>query len=248
MAAFFESVDVVSVTSPASSHAPWVLAALAAGKAVYVEKPLATTPQDADAILAAAASTGLCVACGFLERAALIACGLSRVEERPLRMEAVREASPSPRNLDVSVAMDLMIHDLDLALWLGGGEPFAVEAEGRSLVSEQADEIAAEASFDNGFTARFEASRVAKAPRRSLRLFFSCGEVEIDLLEGRARGPERFGLIADFGATPEGADRLAASLQAFVGAVRGQGSPLATAADGARALDLALAVEHGLSV
>ncbi len=244
--AFLETVDVVSITAPAAAHGPWALTALKAGKPLYVEKPLAATPREADAILAAAARQSLVVACGFLERAALIACGLGRPQDRLLAFEAVRRAKASPRNLDVSVALDLMIHDLDLALWLGGGAPFAVEAEGRCIFSDQPDEMTAEVTFDDGLVARFSASRAADAPERTLRLTFASGVVEIDLLAGVARGPRQLNLDPRFGETPMGKDRLAASLAAFTGAVRGEGAPLADAADGARALDLALAVEHAL--
>ena len=84
---------------------------------------------EADAIAVEASRRGLVVACGFLERAAFQAMGLFDAPEAPLSLEAVRVGVASPRNLDVSVVLDLMIHDLDLALALGRGEPFAVEGE-----------------------------------------------------------------------------------------------------------------------
>jgi predicted dehydrogenase len=243
---FLAAVDVVSVTSPADSHVHWALAALKAGKSVYVEKPLATDLSGADAIVAEAARRGLIAACGFLERAALGASGLLRAPERPLRLEAVRRGVASPRNLDVSVVLDLMIHDLDLALALAIGSPFAVEAEGCCVRNEFADEAQAEITFDDGFTARISASRVAETPERRLTLVYPTGEVVIDLLAGILTGPPSFDLHPRFGETPAGRDRLGASLQAFLGAVRGEGAPLADARDGARALDLALAVEQAV--
>ena len=106
------------------------MAALRAGAAIYVEKPLATDLETADRIAAEAAGRGLVVACGFLERAAARALGLFDLPRPPLRIEARRFGLPSPRNLDVSVVLDLMIHDLDLALCLARSAPFAVEAEG----------------------------------------------------------------------------------------------------------------------
>jgi len=245
-AEFLAGVDVVSITSPADSHAHWALAALKAGKSVYVEKPLATHPAGADAIVAEAARRGLVAACGFLERAALRASGLLSVPEKPLWLEAVRRGGASPRNLDVSVVLDLMIHDLDLALTLASGAPFAVEADGCCVRHELIDEAQAEVTFDDGFTARFTASRVAETPERRLAVVYPAGEVAIDLLAGTLTGPGSFDLDSRFGETSAGRDRLGASLEAFVGAVRGEGRPLADARDGARALDLALAVEQAV--
>jgi len=243
---FLAAVDIVSVTSPADSHVHWALAALKAGKSVYVEKPLATDLNGADAIVAEAARRGLIAACGFLERAALGASGLLRAPERPLRLEAVRRGVASPRNLDVSVVLDLMIHDLDVALALATGAPFAVEAEGCCVRNELADEAQAEVTFDDGFMARFASSRVAEAPERRLNVVYPSGEVAIDLLAGTLTAPPSFHLDARFGETAAGRDRLGASLEAFLAAVRGEGAPLADARDGARALDLALAVEQAL--
>jgi predicted dehydrogenase len=244
---FLAAVDVVSVSSPADSHVHWALAALKAGKSVYVEKPLATDLAGADAIVAEAARRGLVAACGFLERAALGASGLLAAPERPLRLAAVRKGVASPRNLDVSVVLDLMIHDLDLALALAPGAPFAVEAEGCCVRNALCDEAQAEVTFDDGFTARFSVSRVADAPERRLTVVYPSGEVVIDLLAGTLTGPPSFNLDPNFGETPAGRDRLGASLQAFIDAARGEGAPLADAEDGARALDLALAVEQALN-
>jgi len=96
MAAFLAAVDVVSVASPASQHAGPALAALGAGKPTYVEKPIATNLEDADAILGAAGRGGLILACGFLERAAFRAMGLFDIPEKPRRLEAVRAGPAQP--------------------------------------------------------------------------------------------------------------------------------------------------------
>jgi predicted dehydrogenase len=243
--AFFAAVDLVSIASPASSHAAWALAALSAGKSVYVEKPLATDLAETDAIAGAAAAAGAVVACGFLERAAFEAMGLFGVPQAPLRLEAVRVGTPSPRNLDVSVVLDLMIHDLDLALAVGAGEPLAVEAEGAFGAAGSLDEAQAEVVFDDGFTASFLASRAGEAPRRAMRLVYPSGELSIDFLTGAFENTTPFALDANFAATPAGSDRLAASLGRFLAAVRGEASaPMAGLEDGAKALDLALAVQH----
>jgi predicted dehydrogenase len=242
-----EAVDLVSVASPAHTHAAVVLKALEAGRPVYVEKPLAVDLSEADAIAAAGARAGLTIACGFLERAAFEALGLFDVPEPPLALEAVRLGVPSPRNLDVSVVLDLMIHDLDLALALARGEPVAVEGEGACVINNQIDWARAEATFDDGFTAVFHASRVAAAPERTLTIVYAAGAVKIDLLGGGVQNTTPFALDPAFAATPGGRDRLGASLHAFLRAARGEiPRPLADAADGVRALDLALAVQQAV--
>src|SRR3569623_1119646 len=125
----FKACDIITVAAPATTHAAAALAALKAGKSVYVEKPLAATLEDADKLLALAAKSGLVLACGHQERVVFRAMGLFAVPEKPLRLEAVRRGTPSPRSQDVSVVLDLMIHDIDLALALTDAEPLAVEAE-----------------------------------------------------------------------------------------------------------------------
>ncbi|HEY2051288.1 MAG TPA: Gfo/Idh/MocA family oxidoreductase [Caulobacteraceae bacterium] len=238
---FLAAVDIVSIASPAVTHAEWVLAAVRAGKPVYVEKPLAVALDDAEAIVREADRRRLVVACGFLERIALSAIGLLGAPEAPVRIEAIRRGAPSPRNLDVSVVLDLMIHDLDLALTMGAGEPYAVEAEGG------ADEARAEISFDDGLVATIEASRIAEVPQRRLLVAYPSGEVDIDLLAGTLCSTAPFPVEAGFAALPEVRDRLGASIGGFLAAVRGDAPrPVASALDGLRALDLALAVEQAL--
>jgi predicted dehydrogenase len=241
MEALLAAVDVVTVASPAIHHAEGVLAALKAGRHVYVEKPLAVTLDDADKILALAAQRGLVVAVGHQERVVSQAMGLFDIPEQPLRLEAVRRGTPSTRNLDVSATLDLMIHDIDLALTLVDGEPLAAEAEG------DADQASAEITFETGFVASFAVSRVAEARDRRTRIVYPSGEVAIDFLARTFSNTTPFELNADFADTPAGRDPLGVSVQGFLDAVAGRSPrPVVTADEAARALDLALAVEQAL--
>jgi len=248
--AFLAAVDVVTVATPAVHHAKVGLAALRAGKPVYSEKPLAVTPDDADALVAAAAKAGAPLACGHQERVVFQAMGLLDIPEQPLRLEAVRRGAPSDRNLDVSVVLDLMIHDIDLALALCDGEPVTVEGEGAitrsaSLANPSLDWVKAEATFDNGFTAVFDSSRVAEARDRTMKVVYPSGEVEIDFLARTFRNTTPFPLIENFTETPAGKDPLGQSVAGFLKAVRGEAPrPVVTGEEAARALDLGLAVEQ----
>jgi predicted dehydrogenase len=243
--AFLERVDAVSITSPAITHAEAALRTLRGGKAAYVEKPLAVSMDDAEALIAAARQTGRPLAVGHQERMVFKAMGLLDAPEKPLRLQAIRRGTHSPRNLDVSCVLDLMIHDLDLALTLSGGEAMSVEAGGRILHGPLFDEVRAEAIFDDGLVALFEASRIAEARERRMLVVYPSGEVEIDFLARTFRNTTPFALDPEFNETPVGKDPLGAALGAFVAAARGEVDHLPAAAEeGARALDLALAVEQ----
>ena len=244
---FLEAVDVVTVASPASVHIEGALAALKAGKPVYIEKPIAISLADADKIMVEAAKQGLVVACGHQERVVFQAMGLFDIPEQPLRLESIRHGTPSERSLDVSVVLDLMIHDLDLALSLSTAQPVAVEGEGVVDFSGGWDQARAEVTFDDGFTAVFDSSRMALERKRSMKLVYPSGEVEIDFISRKFRNTTGFALNEDYADAPAVKDTLATSVEGFLAAVRGDAPrPIVTADEAARALDLALAVEHAL--
>ena len=247
LATFLAVVEVVTVASPAIHHAAGAVAALKAGKPVYVEKPLAVTLRDADQIIDQAAKAGLVVAAGHQERVVSELIGLLNIPEQPLRLEAVRHGPPSERSLDVSVVLDLMIHDLDLALSLTKGEPLTVEAQGVIDFSGGWDQAAAEVTFDNGFICRFDASRMAPERKRTMKLVYASGEVEIDFVTRAFRNTTPHQLNADYAAATAFKDPLGASVAAFLDCVRGRRPrPIVTAQEAAKALDLGLAVEQAL--
>jgi len=244
---FLEAVDVVTVASPASVHIEGALAALKAGKPVYIEKPIAISLDDADKIMAEAARQNLVVACGHQERVVFQAMGLFDIPEQPLRLESIRHGTPSERSLDVSVVLDLMIHDLDLALSLSSADPLTVEGEGTVDFSGGWDQARAEVTFNDGFTAIFDSSRMALERKRSMKLVYPSGEVEIDFISRKFRNTTGFPLNADYADTPAVKDTLATSVAGFLAAVRGEAPrPIVTAQEAIRALDLALAVEQAL--
>jgi predicted dehydrogenase len=237
-----EMSEAVVIATPAQSHADLTLRAVAAGKCVYVEKPLATTGASARALADAAAARGVVLACGHQERLAMGAMGLFDTPERAFRIEAVRRGTPSPRSRDVSCVQDLMIHDLDLALVLAASPVVEVDAVG------DYDTVRAGVRFENGLTALLEASREAEERSRTMRVFYATGIVEIDFLEPSFRNPTYFDLNSRFAETTAGRDPLGESLKAFLAAIRGEGSPAATGEAGALAVELAEAVERAAGI
>lgn len=232
-------VDVVTVASPGETHAALAGRVLDAGRHVYVEKPLATTLDAAEALVQHAERRRLVLACGHQERVVFSAMGLLGAPETPLRIESVRRGTPNARNRDISCVLDLMIHDLDLVLALGAGAPLAVEAEGGF------DEVRAEVAFSAPMHAAFEASRIAERRERRMRIDYPSGEVIIDFLAPAFENHTAFALNPDFAATPAGHDPLGASIAAFLAAVRGEADrPFVAGEEGLAALELALRVEH----
>jgi len=245
MDAFLEAVDLVTVACPASSHAAVAVTALARGRHVYVEKPLANSIEEAQVLVTAARDAELVLACGHQERAVFRAMGLLGLPERPLRLEAVRRGGFTGRSLDVSCVLDLMIHDIDLAMTLDPTPLARVEADGVVTAGPFADQVQAELEFAGGMVALLEASRMADRRERTMRVIFPSGEVEIDFLARTFTDTTPFGLNADFATTPAGRDPLGASVAEFVAACRGEiARPLVTGEEAVRALDVALDVDR----
>ena len=242
---FLDSIDLLTIASPASSHAGIAAAALARGIHVYVEKPLADNARQARQLVSAARTARCVLACGHQERAVFRAMGLLGLPERPVRIEAVRRGVFTGRNVDVSCVLDLMIHDIDLAMALNPSKVTEVDADGVKATGPFTDQARAELTFEDGMTALFTASRMARRRERSMRVVFPSGEMRIDFLARAFTDTTPFGLNAGFASTPEGRDPLGASIADFVSAVGGNvDRPLVTGEEAARALDVALNVDR----
>ncbi|MBI1339688.1 gfo/Idh/MocA family oxidoreductase [bacterium] len=245
--ALADACDAIVVASPASTHAMVARKALEAGRHTLVEKPLALTGVEARALARLAADTGVVLQVGHQERLVFAAMGLMSTPERPRRIEAVRAGprSPDGRCEDVSVVFDLMIHDLDLAAELFGGEASTASAYGRSAHTERLDEATAELVFPAG-TARLTASRCAPARRRQMRIDYPSGRVEIDFLTREVINDTPFDIRVDVSETLP--DPLKAADEAFLAAITGGAASPITGGVGARAAGLAELVETSAAV
>lgn len=241
---FLAAVDVVTVATPARWHGGLALRAVEAGKHTLVEKPLAITRGEGEAIIAAARARSLTLAVGHQERLVFETMGLLSVPERPTLVEAVREGPWSGRGDDVSVTLDLAIHDADLARRLVAGAPTTVRATGKRVKSAHFDSIESETQFDGGAVVRLAASRVADARRRAMRIAYPSGEVEIDFVARTFRNATPFALDAGFADTPVGKDPLGANVARFLDAAAGAAPrPAVTGEEALAALELILAID-----
>ena len=242
--AFLAAVDIATIATPARAHGELALRSLAAGKHTLVEKPIAVTLPEAAAVVAMASARGLTVAFGHQERLVFEVMGLLAVTEKPLLIEARREGPWSGRGADVSVTLDLAIHDADLAMCLMGAAPAKVMARGRVAKSALFDTIEGEATFANGAIVRLCASRVADARRRTMRIVYPSGEVNIDFVARTFANTTPFTLDAGFAETPVGRDPLGANVARFLDAVTGKvARPAVTGAEALAALDLVLKID-----
>ena len=240
---FLDGLDVLTIAAPAFAHFRLAAAAIDAGVHVYCEKPLASSLEHAQVLVERAEAAGLVLACGHQERAVFAAMGLFAAGERPVRIEAVRRNSFSGRNMDVSVVLDLMIHDLDLALALGARGDLRLSGEGASTRDGGRDRCRAALRI-GGTEVVLDADRDAPERERTMRLVYPSGAVEVDFLARTFRNDAGLSLNPDFAETAEGRDPLGASVTAFLDAVRGDVErPLATGSEARDALALALAVE-----
>ena len=254
--------DAVIVAAPAEAHYDLATRALRAGKHVLVEKPIAATLAQADEMAAVAKERGLVLQVGHLERFSAAYQAMAGRIGAPLYIEATRIAPFKPRGTDVSVILDLMIHDLDLVLALIDSEIESVDAVGAPVASPHEDISNARLRFRNGAVATITASRISPRTERRMRIFaqnsYMAADFSARTLTVIARAPGDGVLppsqqpvpgVAGFGIEDvswEDQDSLAAEHAAFVASVLDGAPVLVDAAVGRRALAAALAVGESM--
>ncbi len=253
--ALLAACDAVVIAAPAEAHFPLADAALRAGRHVLVEKPIAGTLAEADALGGLAAARGLVLQVGHLLRFSSEHRAISSRMRRPLYIDCVRIAPFKPRGTDVSVILDLMIHDLDLVLALVDSPITGVDAVGAAIASAHEDIANARVRFANGCVAAITASRISLKTERKMRLFSQEGYMSVDfagrklMMIGRERG---LPLPGTGGGRLEEIswkdhDALEAEQSAFIAAVLDGAPVLVDAAAGRRALAAAIAVGESMA-
>ena len=251
-----EAAEAVIVAAPTRFHFALGRAVLEAGRHLFMEKPIAATLAEADALAEMAAQRGRVLQVGHIER---FSAAFRAVVEAPggdaaQSWEAVRAAPFRPRSLDVSVVLDLMIHDIDLVLTLAREEPSAVEAVGARVMSDHPDFAVARFRFPSGRAAVITASRVSVTMERRLRVLGREGEMAVNFLDRslvamRRGGAEALETMPGFGLDRSNwtdHDSLEAEQAGFAAACLDGVAPVVDAAAGRRALAAALAVEAAI--
>jgi len=263
--ALLDGVQAVTIAVPTPAHFAVAAPALERGLHVLVEKPIAATLDEADALLAIAKRTGAVIQTGHIERFNRAVRGALPYVESPRFIESDRLAPFNPRGSDVAVVLDLMIHDIDLVRTFVGGGVTSVSAVGVPVLTPFVDIANARLTFDSGAVANITASRVSRERMRKLRIFQQSGYLSLDLAAGTGeiyrlrRDVDLAALVRDARGTqaiesyveriaidaPEG-EPLRLELEAFVRAVVGDGPPPVTGDDGREALAVALTIVHDI--
>lgn len=167
-----ERVDVVSVCTPASDHHDSVMKAFDSGVHVLVEKPIASDSADGERMVLRAGETGLVFQVGHIERFNGTFAAVRRLVNRPLFIESHRLGTFTPRGTDVSVVVDLMIHDIDIVLTILEGDSLEdLRASGAGVLTGSPDIVNARLEFASGCVANLTASRISREPMRKIRFF-----------------------------------------------------------------------------
>jgi predicted dehydrogenase len=244
-------VAAASVAVPTAAHSEVAVPLLEAGIDVLVEKPLARSLQEADAILAAAAGSSRLVMVGHSERFNPAVLALARAVKQPRFFEIHRLAAFTARSTDIDVILDLMIHDLDLLLHLDGTEAVAVDAVGVRALTDRIDIANARITMASGCVANLTASRISAESLRRIRVFQERTYLACDTGKGEV---ERFRLVAQDGKPQivhdrlevEPAEPLALEIGAFLDSVRTRGTPAVDGVQARRTLALAHRVREAI--
>lgn len=264
-----DAVQAVSIVTPTTEHHVTGMAALAKGRHVLMEKPVAATVEQAEELVAAAERAGVVLQTGHIERFNRAVRAAAPHLARPRYIESDRVAPFGVRGSDVAVILDLMIHDLDLVLSLVKEPVRDVRASGIGIVTPSVDIATARIEFESGAVANLTASRMARDRVRKLRIFQQTGYLSLDLSSGSGEflrlkpdallkymmlqaggAPAAAPDINDFVEqlaleAPEG-DALQLELASFVRAAKGEEAVAVSGREGLDALRLAFRVMEAM--
>lgn len=245
-------VDAVSIVTPTRSHYEIAKDLLQAGVHVLVEKPITVTAEEAGELVALAGEKDLVLQVGHLERFNAAILGVAPLLVEPRFIESHRLAPFNPRGADVSVVLDLMIHDVDLILNMVKSPIVSIDANGASVISEEPDIANARIRFDNGCVANVTASRITPRVERKIRIFQHHAYMSIDLharktavyrKDGDGLPTPLPGITMKHAEYPEG-DALATEIAAFLHSVRTGEPPVVSGEDGKRALETVIEIQR----
>lgn len=178
-----EACDAVDIVAPTLYHFELCELALKKGKHVFVEKPLANTMDEARTLVKLAKESNCKFQVGHVERFNPAFLALKDHHLQPMFIEVHRLAQFNPRGTDVSVILDLMIHDIDIILSIVKSNVNYISANGVAVMSDTPDIANVRIEFDNGCVANLTSSRISMKKMRKMRLFQKDAYIGIDFLD-----------------------------------------------------------------
>lgn len=254
-----DAVDVVDIVTPTLSHFECAKKAIEKGKHIFIEKPIANTVQEAEAIRTLASQNHVIGQVGHVERFNPAFTAVKDMIEAPMFIETHRLAEFNPRGTDVPVVLDLMIHDIDIILSVVKSKVKNVYASGVSVISETPDIANARIEFENGCVANLTSSRISMKNMRKSRFFQKDAYISVDFLDKKAevvkmkdapKHPEEFAMILQ---NAEGIKKqiyfdnpkivennaILDELEAFAYAINNRTTPIVSLRQGTEALRIA---------
>ena len=262
-----DAVDCVDIVSPTGSHFQIASEAIKKSRHVFIEKPVTATTEEAKTLMHLAEEASVQVQIGHVERFNPAFISALPYIDRPMFIETHRLAPYNPRGTDVSVVLDLMIHDIDIVLSVVKSNIKRVAANGVSVVSDNPDIANARIEFDNGCVANLTASRISQQAMRKTRMFQRNAYIAIDLLkknveiihQNETHHTDRFqqfdlgtdGVSKPFyierPAVPE-SNAIEQELRSFARAIHTGNAPEVTIEDGFRSMELAVQIMDKLKM
>ncbi|MBC8342648.1 MAG: Gfo/Idh/MocA family oxidoreductase [Bacteroidetes bacterium] len=178
-----DEADVVDIVTPTISHYECALQAMEKNKHIFIEKPLTYTLEQANQLVKRVKETGIKAQVGHVERFNPAFLAAKELNLKPLFIESSRIAQYKPRGTDVSVVLDLMIHDLDIILNLIPSEILHISASGVPIISDSPDIANARIEFENGYVANLTSSRASLKNERKMRIFQKNAYITINFLD-----------------------------------------------------------------
>jgi len=250
--ALLGKVDAVSIVVPTTLHYQVAKDFLNNGAHILVEKPITVTVAQADELIALAKEKNRILQVGHLERFNPAILALDNMENKPLFIESHRLSPFNPRANDVSVVLDLMIHDIDIILALVNSDIARIDASGTAVLTQGTDIANARLTFKNGCVANVTASRISMKTERKMRLFQPSAYLSVDfqnkvLMKYRTGAKEMFPGIPEI-ITEESvfatSDALLEEIKHFVSCIQTGNNPLVSGEAGRKALATAIQITH----
>jgi predicted dehydrogenase len=238
-------VDAVSIAVPTSLHYQIGMDFLKNGKDILIEKPITSTLEEAEQLVAEAARQNLILQVGHLERFNAGLSMISSLVHAPRFIESRRLSPFLGRSTDIDVTLDLMIHDIDIILSLVNSEISELRATGSKVLTDNIDIAYAWIEFEDGCIAEAVASRMANERVRELKIFQQNAYIKLDYQTQEVlcykKIKEKVGKVAR---KTEDKEPLKEQLASFVGCVKKRAQPLVSGTQGKEALKVALKISE----